>query len=107
MNLAEDAKVPRGLSTPQNPYHTQECVITGEHVGDKSKRISWTGSLQAFILSQEANPRPRPLGTFFARGESAYREGSDPRTQEMDLSSRLLDTCPARGDLDHWDSGER
>jgi hypothetical protein len=43
--------------------------------------------------------RPRPLGTFLARGESAYREGSDPRTQEVDQSSRLLDTCPVKGEL--------
>jgi hypothetical protein len=47
---------------------------------------------QAFILSQEAELRPRPLGTFPARGESAYREGSDSRTQEVDQSSRLLAT---------------
>ena len=87
-------------------------MITGEHVDDRSNRASWTGSLWAFILSQEAELRPRPLGTFLARGELAYREGSDPRTQEVDQSSRLLDTCPKRGELacrecsDHWDSGE-
>ena len=81
-------------------------------MGSRSNRASWTGSLRAFILSQEAELRPRPLGTFLARGESAYREGSDPRTQEVDQSSRLLDTCPARGELacrecsDHWNSGE-
>jgi hypothetical protein len=52
------------------------------------------------------------MGTFLARGDSAYREGSDPRNQEVDLSSRLLCTFPARGELDcrdcsdHWDSGE-
>ena len=87
-------------------------MITGEHVGDRSNRTSWTGSLQAFILSKEAELRLRPLGTFLARGESAYREGSDPRTQEVDQSFRHLDTCTASGELacrecsDHWDSGE-
>jgi hypothetical protein len=56
--------------------------------------------------------RPRHLGTFLARGEMAYMEGSDPRIQEVDQSSRLLDTCPVRGELasrecsDHWDSSE-
>ena len=70
------------------------------------------GPCSAFILSKEAELRPRPLGTFLARGESASREGSDPRTQEVDLSSRLLDTFPARGEIacreysDQWDSGE-
>ena len=81
-------------------------------MGSRSNRASWTGCLQAFILSQETELRPRPLGTFLARGESAYRESSDPRTQEVDQSSRLLDTCPARGELacrecsEHWNSGE-
>jgi hypothetical protein len=48
------------------------------------------------------------MGTFPARGESASREGSDPRNQEVDLSSRLLWTFPARGEFacrecsDHW-----
>jgi hypothetical protein len=87
-------------------------MITGEHVGDRSNRASWTGSLQSFNLSQEAELRPRNLGTFLARGESAYREGSNPRTQEVNQSYRFLDTRPARGDLacrecsDHWDSGD-
>ena len=81
-------------------------------MGDRSNRASWTGSLQAFILSQEAELRPIPLDTFPARGESTSREGSDPRTQDVDQSSRLLDTFPAREQLacrecsDHWDSGE-
>ena len=48
--------------------------------------------LQDLILSQEAVLRPRHLGTFIARGESAYREGSEPRTQEVDQSFRLLET---------------
>jgi hypothetical protein len=74
-------------------------MITGEHVGDRSNRASWSGSPQVFILSQEVELRLRPLGTFLARRESAYREGSDTRTQEVDQSSRLLDTCPARGEL--------
>ena len=87
-------------------------MITGEHVGDRSNGAFWTGSPRAFILGQEVELRPRFLSTFLARGESAYREGSDPRTQEVDQSSRLLDTCPARGELacrecsDHRDSDE-
>jgi hypothetical protein len=68
-------------------------------MGDRSNRASWSGSHLAFILSQEVELRPRPLGTFLARGESAYREGSDPRTQEVDQSSGLLAICPARGEL--------
>ena len=68
-------------------------------MGDRSNRASWTGSLQAFILSQESELRPRPLDTFLSRGELANREGSDPKTQEVDQSSRLLDTCPVRGEL--------
>ena len=81
-------------------------------MGDRSNRSSWSGSHWAFILSQEAELRPRSLGTFLARGESAYMDDSDPRTQDMDQSPTLLDTCPARVELackecsDHWDSGE-
>jgi hypothetical protein len=87
-------------------------VYSGEHGGSRSNRAPWTGSLWAFILSQEAELRPRLLGTFPARGESAYREGSDLRTQEVDLSSRPLCTFPAREELacrecsNHWDSGK-
>jgi hypothetical protein len=42
----------------------------------------------------------------------SLQEGIDPKSQEVDQSSRLLDTCPARQVLacrecsDHWDSGE-
>jgi hypothetical protein len=68
-------------------------------MGGRSNRASWTGSLWAFILSQEAELRPIPLSTFPVRGESASREGYDPRTQEVDLSSRLLCTFPASGEL--------
>ena len=68
-------------------------------MGSRSNRASWTGSLLAFIFSQEMDLNSRPLYTFPARGESASREGSDPRTQEVDLSSRLLCTFPARGEL--------
>ena len=46
-------------------------------MGCRSNRDSWTGSILAFILSQEAELRPRPLGTFLARGELASRESSD------------------------------
>jgi hypothetical protein len=79
---------------------------------NRSSRASLSGSHQAFILSQEAEMRHRPLGIFLAKGESVYRENSDLRTQEVDQSSRLLDTCPERGELDcrecsdHWNSGE-
>jgi hypothetical protein len=69
-------------------------------MGGRSNRVSWTGCLQAFILSLEAELRPRPLGTFQAREELASKEGYDPRTQEVDLTSRLLFTFPARGELD-------
>ena len=64
------------------------------------------------MLSQEAELRPRPLGTTLARGELASRECSDLETQGVDLSSRLLSTIPSRGELvcrecsDHWNSGE-
>ena len=81
-------------------------------MGSRSNRASWTGSFQAFILSQETELRPRPLDTFPARGELASKEGSDPRNQEVDLSSRLSFTFPARGEptcrecSDHWDTGE-
>jgi hypothetical protein len=87
-------------------------MITGEHMCDRSNITSQTGSLHAFILSQEADLRPRNLGTLLARGELAYREGSDPRTQEVDQSFRFLDTYPVRRELtckecsDLWDSGE-
>ena len=53
-------------------------------MGNRSNRASWSGSCWAFILRQEAKLRPRPLGTFLARGESTYRESSDPRTQDVD-----------------------
>ena len=49
--------------------------------GCRSKRASQKGSFRAFICSQEAELSPRLLCTFPARGESASREGSDPRTQ--------------------------
>ena len=107
MLAATGSKEKAGPRTPRIWGSLRPVYYTGEQVGSRSNRVSWTGSLQAFILSQEAKLRHRPLGTFPARGGWASREGSDPRTQEMDLSSRLLDTCPARGDLDHWDSGER
>jgi hypothetical protein len=43
--------------------------------------------------------RPRPLGNFLARGEWVHREVSDSRIQEVDQSSRFLDTWPARGEF--------
>ena len=107
----EDSPHHRPLSTARI-LGSLRPVYTGEHMGGRSNRASWTGSIWAFILSQETELRHRPLGTFPARGELASREGSDPRTQEVELSSRLLGTFPARGELacrecsDHWDSGE-
>ena len=62
-------------------------------MGNRSNRAYWTGSLRAFILSQEAELRPRTLATFLVKGDSAYREGSDTWILEVDESSRLLDTC--------------
>ena len=87
-------------------------VYLGEHVSSKSNRASWTGSLQDFILSKETELRSIPLDTFPARGESASRDGSEPRNQEVDLNSKFLCTFPVRGELpcrecfDHWDTGE-
>jgi hypothetical protein len=52
-------------------------VYAREHISHRSNRASWTQSLQAFILSQEAELRPRALGTIPARGEIAFREWSD------------------------------
>jgi hypothetical protein len=69
-----------GPSTPRILGSLRQ-VYAGEHVGGRSNRAYWTGSLQEFILSKEAELRPRPLGTFLARGESVSREGSDSRTQ--------------------------
>ena len=57
-------------------------VHTGEHVGYRRNRDSWTGSLQSFFLSQEVELILSPLCTFPDRGELAYRECSDPGTQE-------------------------
>jgi hypothetical protein len=44
----------------------------------KSNRDSWSGALRAFILQEEEELRPRPLGTFIARGELASRKDSAP-----------------------------
>jgi hypothetical protein len=80
-------------------------MITGEHMGNRSNRASWTGSLLEFILGQETELSPRLRGTFLVRGESAYREDSDPRTQEVDLSTRILTNpfqlAPVLGHLGH------
>ena len=66
---------------------------------NRSNQASWTGSLQAFILSRKTKLTTRPLDTFPDRRESASREGSDLRNQEVNLSSRLLCTSSARGEL--------
>ena len=68
-------------------YSTQESSWAGEVT-----EILGQGSFPAFILSQETELRPRPLRTFPARAESTSREGSDPRNQEVDLSSRFCAT---------------
>ena len=81
-------------------------------MGSRSNRASWTGSLHAFFLSQKTELRPRQMDTFTARQELASKEGYHPRNQEVGLSSRLLCTFPARGELDyrecsdHCESGE-
>jgi hypothetical protein len=61
------------------------------------------------LLSQGLHPQPggraetQTSGHFpcqrrvYRESLQAYRESSDPRTQEVDQSSRLLDTCPGRG----------
>jgi hypothetical protein len=87
-----------GPSTPRI-LGSLRPVYAGKHVGGRSNRASWTGSIWAFILSQETEMRPRPLDTFPARGELACREGSEPRNQDVDLSTRLLPTFPARGEI--------
>jgi hypothetical protein len=42
----------------QRPFRAEESA------GHRSNRASWKGSLLTFILSQEAELRPSPLGTF-------------------------------------------
>jgi hypothetical protein len=69
----------RGHLGPQRTLHNAgPLAYPGPHdhlraLGNRSNRASWTGSPCAFILSQEAELRPRPLGTFLARGESTGR----------------------------------
>jgi hypothetical protein len=58
-------------------------VCAEEHVGLRSNRASWKGSLRAFIFSQEVDQSSRPLCMFPSRGELVCRECSD-----------------------HWDSGQ-
>jgi hypothetical protein len=99
------------------PKHTQDLGIieTSLH-----RRARGQQKQHSFLDSVSLGLHPQPGGRaetqtpghLSYRGESASREGSDPRTQEVDLSSRLLCTFPARGELpgrecsDHWDSGE-
>ena len=77
---------------------SQRPGLPGECKGHRSNRAFWTRFLRAFIFSQEAELRPRPLGTFPTRGESASREGSDPKTQvrEPSLILGLSETSPHR-----------
>jgi hypothetical protein len=56
---------------------SQRPVLPGEHAGHRSNRVFWTGSLQAFILSEKAELRPKPMCPFPARGEFACRECSE------------------------------
>ena len=55
---------------------------------------------------------PGTQWTLHTEGPLAHPKPRNRRTQEVDRSSRLLDTCPARGELacrecsDHYDSGE-
>jgi hypothetical protein len=58
----------------------QRTVHGGQHTGCRIKR-SWTGSLRAFVFSQQAELRPRLLSLSLTRGESASREGSDPQVR--------------------------
>jgi hypothetical protein len=76
----------------QRPVHTGECS------GHKNSRGFWTGSLWAFIFSQEAQLRPRALATFASTREWASREGSEPRTQVRAPSCilGLSETSPLR-----------
>ena len=62
---------------------SQRPVCSGEHVGLRSNRATWTGYLPAFIFSQEVDLSSRPLCIFPTKGELECRE------------------C-----FDHWDSGE-
>ena len=89
------------MAVPSTPRIVRSLrpVYTGEHLGIRSNRVSWTGSLRVFIHRPATELRPRLLDTFPARGESASREGSDPRNQEVDLRSRLLCTFSAKGEL--------
>jgi hypothetical protein len=77
---------------PQRPVHTEE------HMGHRNNRASWTVSLWAFIFTQEAELRPRTLGTFPTKRETASRKYSDPETQVTMLSciQGLSETSPCR-----------
>jgi hypothetical protein len=78
---------------------SQRPVCTRENAGHRSNRASWTGSLRAFILSQEAEQSTRILlPTFPSRGELVSREGSDPGTQVRLPSCipRFSETSPHR-----------
>jgi hypothetical protein len=66
-------------------------------VGHRSNRVSWTGSLQAFIFSQEVDQNPKTLCTFPARGELACRECSDHWDSEKSWTPRSAD----RGKQNH------
>ena len=70
-------------SDPGTQVRAPSCIpgLSGEHVDHRSNRVSWTGSHRSFILSQEVDLRPRTLGNFPTKGESASRKGSNPGTQ--------------------------
>ena len=70
-------------------------------MGDRSNRALWTGSLRAFILSQEAELRPRPLGIFPTRGELTYRESSNHWYSVESWTPRIADTTRLTGSQAH------
>ena len=67
------------MRSPFSIRVSKRQVHTGEHIGFRRNRASRTGSLLAFILSQEAELILRPLCTFPARGRVACNKCSDLR----------------------------
>ena len=68
-------------------------VRSGEHRPQKQHSF-WDGVLWAYIYSQEVELILSPLCTFPAKGELAFRECSDPRTQgEITIFSPVSFYC--------------
>jgi hypothetical protein len=61
---------------------SQRPIHAGEGRGHRSNIASWIGSLQAFILSKEAELRPRPLGNLLARRDLGPESALTTVTQE-------------------------